>query len=167
MTFAPLQTIAMRNIQPRMAGAASGIINTTRQLGAVIGSAAVGALLQNQIAVKLAAAAQANASALPEQYRGQFVAGFEAASGNLQVGAGQTGIQLPPGIPPQARDAVVAAATKTFHEGYIAAMRVTLILPIAILALAALSCLLVRRRKRPGAAPAAAAAEAPIAVEAG
>src|SRR5262249_42774121 len=35
MTFAPLQTIAMRDVQPRLAGAASGLINTTRQLGAV------------------------------------------------------------------------------------------------------------------------------------
>ncbi|HET6213970.1 MAG TPA: DHA2 family efflux MFS transporter permease subunit, partial [Micromonosporaceae bacterium] len=53
LTFAPMQTVAMRNIQPQMAGAASGLINTTRQLGAVIGSAAVGALLQAQLAAKL------------------------------------------------------------------------------------------------------------------
>src|SRR5207247_833232 len=53
MTFAPMTTIAMRNIQPRMAGAASGVLNTTRQLGAAIGSATVGALLQNQLATAL------------------------------------------------------------------------------------------------------------------
>jgi EmrB/QacA subfamily drug resistance transporter len=53
MTFAPLQTIAMRNVAPRVAGAASGMITTTRQLGAVIGSAAVGALLQAQLSAKL------------------------------------------------------------------------------------------------------------------
>src|SRR5207248_1940990 len=31
-TFAPLATTAMRNIEPRMAGAASGVLNTVRQV---------------------------------------------------------------------------------------------------------------------------------------
>src|SRR5262249_24517571 len=65
MTFAPLQTVAMRNVQPRMAGAASGLINTTRQLGAVIGSAAVGALLSAQLVDKMSPAAAKATAALP------------------------------------------------------------------------------------------------------
>jgi EmrB/QacA subfamily drug resistance transporter len=157
LTFAPMQTIAMRNVESRMAGAASGMINTTRQLGAVIGSAAVGALLQNQLAAKLPVAAQANAGALPEQYRSQFVEVFRHPA-SLQVGAGQTGVPLPSTIPPQARPAIIEAATKAFHEGYIGAMRATLVLPIVVLAVAALSCLLVKGQKRRGAAD---AAEAP------
>src|ERR1035437_8162073 len=48
-TFAPLITIAMRNVNPAMAGAASGVFNTTRQVGTVIGTAGVGALLQNRL----------------------------------------------------------------------------------------------------------------------
>jgi nitrate/nitrite transporter NarK len=32
-TFAPMATVAMRNIKPQVAGAASGLLNTTRQLG--------------------------------------------------------------------------------------------------------------------------------------
>src|SRR5258707_2426682 len=47
MTFAPMTTVAMRNIQPRMAGAASGVLNTTRQLGPAIGSLGVRRVLQN------------------------------------------------------------------------------------------------------------------------
>ena len=47
--FAPLITVAMRNIQPQMAGAASGVLNTVRQVGLVIGTATVGALLQNRL----------------------------------------------------------------------------------------------------------------------
>src|SRR3989440_847235 len=58
LTFAPLQTVAMLNVEPRMAGAASGGINTTRQLGGVLGFAAVGALLQAQLSAKLSAAAE-------------------------------------------------------------------------------------------------------------
>jgi EmrB/QacA subfamily drug resistance transporter len=151
MTFAPLQTIAMRNIQPRMAGAASGFINTTRQLGAVIGSAAAGALLQVQLANKLTAAARDNAASLPAQYRDQFVAGFHnASSGSLEVGAGQSGVKLPPGIPEQARQVFAAAAANTFRQGFTGAMRATLVLPLVVLALAALCCLFVKRRSSKG-----------------
>jgi EmrB/QacA subfamily drug resistance transporter len=162
LTFAPLQTIAMLNIKPQVAGAASGFINTTRQLGAVIGSAAVGALLQAQLATQLPASAKDNAAALPAQFRDQFVEGFSnAASNGLQVGAGQTGVQLPPGIPEQAKPTILEAATKTFHEGYVTAMHYTLLLPLCVLAVAVLLVLFVRRQpgSADGAEPASAAAE--------
>jgi EmrB/QacA subfamily drug resistance transporter len=147
MTFAPLQTIAMLNVAPRLAGAASGMITTTRQLGAVIGSAAVGALLQAQLSTKLPAVATANAAALPEQFRSQFVEGFSnAASKGLEVGAGQTGVALPSGIPTQVVQVITAVAQKTFHEAFTSAMRSTLVLPLVVLGLAALTVLLVRRK---------------------
>jgi EmrB/QacA subfamily drug resistance transporter len=142
LTFAPLQTVAMRDVEPRMAGAASGLINTTRWLGAVLGSAAVGAVLQSQLAVKLDAAAERNAAALPEPVRQQFIDGIRHTyAGSLQVGAGQTGIELPPDVPDHVREAFA----RTFQEGFTDAMRVSLVLPSAVLALAALSCFLVRR----------------------
>jgi EmrB/QacA subfamily drug resistance transporter len=149
-TFAPLQTIAMRNIKPQVAGAASGLINTTRQLGAVIGSAAVGALLQTQLATQLTESAQRNAAALPPEFQQQFVTGFsEAGSKGLQVGAGQTGAQLPPGVPQQ----VVDLAAKTFHEAFTDAMHITMYLPLIVLGLAALSVLFVKRRAKNAPAP--------------
>jgi hypothetical protein len=143
-TFAPLQTVAMRNIQPQMAGAASGFINTTRQLGGVIGSAAGGALLQAQLVSQLVKHARENAATLPAQYRGQFIAGFQqAGQGSLEVGAGQSPVRLPPGLPAQAREALSRAAETTFHQGFTDAMKVTLILPVAVLIAAALSCLFI------------------------
>jgi EmrB/QacA subfamily drug resistance transporter len=163
MTFAPLQTIAMLNIQPQVAGAASGFINTTRQLGAVIGSAAVGALLQAQLATQLPESAKENAAALPAQFRDQFVEGFSnPASSGLQVGAGQTGVRLPAGIPEQVKPTILEAATKTFHEGYVTAMHYTLLLPLCVLAVAVLLVLFVRRQPSSagGAEPASAAASA-------
>jgi EmrB/QacA subfamily drug resistance transporter len=157
-TFAPLQTIAMRNIRPQVAGAASGFINTSRQIGAVIGSAAVGALLQTQLVNKLTATAEANAGSLPPDQQQRFVQGFKnAGAAGIQVGAGQTGVQLPPGTPPQ----VIALVQHTFYEGYTAAMRSTMILPLAVLAIAALSVLFVKRRKRGGEPPAQAKAAEP------
>src|SRR5204862_3105091 len=85
MTFAPLQTVAMLNVEPRMAGAASGFINTTRQLGGVMGFAAVGALLQAQLSTKLSGAAVAQTASLPPQQRGQFLSRFSGSPGKLDV----------------------------------------------------------------------------------
>src|ERR671937_801932 len=48
-TFAPLVTVAMRNVEPRQAGSASGILNTPRQVGGAVGLAVVGAVLQNRL----------------------------------------------------------------------------------------------------------------------
>ncbi|ASW56277.1 DHA2 family efflux MFS transporter permease subunit [Plantactinospora sp. KBS50] len=147
LTFAPLQTIAMRNVAPQMAGAASGFINTARQLGAVIGSAAVGALLQVQLADQLRSTARANAGALPPQFRDQFVDGFSNASGgNLEIGAGQSGVELPPDLPEQARQVIGEVAAHTFRQAFTTAMRHSLVLPLAVLALAALCCVFVARR---------------------
>ncbi|WP_234343261.1 DHA2 family efflux MFS transporter permease subunit [Streptomyces sp. WM6372] len=54
---APMSTEAMRNVEPRLAGAASGVNNTIRQIGSVIGAASVGALLQGRLAAELAGGA--------------------------------------------------------------------------------------------------------------
>ncbi|MEV0838965.1 DHA2 family efflux MFS transporter permease subunit [Actinocatenispora sera] len=160
--FAPMTTVAMRNIPAALSGAASGVFNTTRQLGAVVGSAAVGALLQAQLSGKLAASAQAHADKIPPQFREQFVAGFSRSSGGLDVGRTQTEVKPPPGMPQQAVEQLKQIAADTFHVGYVNAMRPTLILPIGVLVLAALSCLFIKRRKRsreaavPAGSPAAA-----------
>src|SRR3989454_563014 len=153
MTFAPMTTIAMRNISPQMSGAASGILNTTRQLGAAIGSAVVGALLQNQLATTLHNQAVSHASALPAAFRDKFVAAFtNVSSKGFEIGAGETGARLPANIPPTVAAQVEAIAHAVFVSAYIDAMKATFVLPIAFLALTALTTLLIKRRKRETAA---------------
>lgn len=49
MTFAPATTEAMRDIPPRQVGAASGVLNTARQVGAALGAAVIGAVLQQRL----------------------------------------------------------------------------------------------------------------------
>jgi EmrB/QacA subfamily drug resistance transporter len=48
-TMSPMQTIATRNVPPRLAGAASGVLNTVRQTGSALGSAIVLAMLESQL----------------------------------------------------------------------------------------------------------------------
>ena len=159
MTFAPMTTVAMRNISPRMAGAASGVLNTTRQVGAAVGSAVVGALLQNNLANTLHDQAVIHAAALPAAYREQFVAAFSSVAANgFEIGTGQNGAKLPPGLPPDVAQQITTLAHDVFVTGYIDALKPTLVLPISVLALTALSTLLIKRRKRaevPQAEPAA------------
>jgi EmrB/QacA subfamily drug resistance transporter len=149
--FAPMVTTAMRNIEPRMAGAASGVLNTVRQVGLVIGTAAVGALLQNRLVSSMAAQASVRSAALPPQVRGRFVTGIgNSARNGIQVGAGQSGgsTNLGPGVPAR----VAAQAGRIGHEvftfGYVTAMRQTMLLPIVLLAVGALSCLAIKQGRR-------------------
>jgi len=149
-TFAPMTTTAMRSVEPRMAGAASGMLNTVRQVGAVIGTAAVGALLQNRLAMTLPAAAKTRAAALPPQARGQFVAGFgKVAQSGAAVGSGGHSIDLPPGTPTSLIAELERLAREAFSAGYVTAMHSTMIMPIAVLGLAALSCLGIKQVTTP------------------
>jgi len=150
MTFAPMTTVAMRNISPRMAGAASGVLNTTRQLGAAIGSSVVGALLQNHLATALHDQAVSHASSLPASFRQQFINAFSSVSSNgFEIGTGQNGAKLPAGLPPAVAHEISALAHDVFVSAFIDAMKSTLIVPIAFLALTALTTVLIRRRRPP------------------
>lgn len=152
MTFAPMTTVAMRNISPQVAGAASGVLNTTRQLGAAIGSAVVGAILQNRLAVTLHDQAVSHASALPANFRDQFVATFNSVAANgFQIGTGQNGAALPSGLPPGVAAQIRAIAHDVFVSGYIDAMKSSLTVPIVFLAFTALTTLLIKRRRTPAA----------------
>ena len=51
--WAPLTATATRNLPPHLAGASSGVYNTTRQLGAVLGSAAMAAFMTSRIGAEL------------------------------------------------------------------------------------------------------------------
>jgi EmrB/QacA subfamily drug resistance transporter len=149
MTFAPMTTVAMRNISPRMAGSASAVLNTTRQVGAAVGSAVVGALLQNNLANTLHDQAVRHAAALPAAYRDQFVAAFSSVATNgFEIGAGQNGAKLPAGLPPAVAQQITALMHDVFVTAYIDALKPTLVVPIAVLALTALSALLIKRKQR-------------------
>lgn len=53
--WSPLSTTATRNLPMHQAGAGAGIYNTTRQVGAVLGSAAIAVLMQSRLSAKLPA----------------------------------------------------------------------------------------------------------------
>jgi EmrB/QacA subfamily drug resistance transporter len=151
-TFAPMTTVAMRDIDPRLAGAASGVLNTTRQVGSVIGSASVGALLENRLSVTLTAQASKQAAALPAQTRAPFVSGFRQAASSLTGGAPNP--HYPPGTSPALAAELSRLGALVFTDGFVPAMQQTLILPIGVVAVAALSCIAIKQARRQPTGPA-------------
>jgi EmrB/QacA subfamily drug resistance transporter len=162
--WGPVYAIATRDIKPQLAGVASGVLNTIQELGAVVASASVGALLQNRLAVALHDQAVERSAALPQPFRSPFVDAFSGAAKNgLEIGAGQNGgsLQLPAGVPAPVVAQLQQIAHDVFVNAFVIAMRPTLLLPIAVVLLAAVSCLAVRNRgMQSGEEPAAEAAEA-------
>ena len=149
MTFAPMTTVAMRNVSPRVAGSASAVLNTIRQLGAAIGSAVIGALLQNRLATTLHDQAVSHASALPDAFRSQFIAAFSnVSSKGFEIGTGESGARLPGNLPPSVAHQLSVVAHDVFVSAYIDAMKSTFVLPIVFLLFTALTTLLIKRRPR-------------------
>ena len=54
--WAPLGATATRNLPPRLAGAGSGVYNTTRQVGSVLGSAGMAAFMSSRVSAEMPAA---------------------------------------------------------------------------------------------------------------
>jgi EmrB/QacA subfamily drug resistance transporter len=157
-TFPPMTATAMRDVNPRMAGAASGVLNTTRQVGSVIGTAAVGALLQNRLVSSLTSQATTASASLPPQARGPFVSGFRQAATSGLIGGAPTA-SAPAGTSPGLAAQLRRLGAEVFSQGYVHAMRWTMVLPIAVVALAAVSCLLLRSKAASQDRPAVPSAE--------
>ncbi len=158
--WTPVFSMATRNLQPRLAGVASGVLSTIQELGAVIGSAAIGAVLQNQLAADLHNRAVSYSAQLPSQAQAPFVDGFsKAARSGLEVGRGQTGtsLSLPAGVPAQVAHQIQQLAHAVFTQAFVDAMRPTMALAIAVVLVAAVGA--IAARNGTAGVPAHAAAE--------
>ena len=158
-TFAPLTTTAMRQIEPQMAGAASGMLNTVRQVGSVIGTAAVGALLENRLVSSLTSQATIRSAGLPGPVRASFINGFRTSAASGLIGGGSGGPTAQPGVSKALAAELQRLAAEVFSHGFVIAMRWTMVMPIAVVFLAAVSCLALHSGVSGPPAPAAAEAE--------
>jgi predicted MFS family arabinose efflux permease len=127
----PLATAAIGVVEPRRAGAASGINSTFRQVGTAVGIAGLGALLQSKVSDKLDAALAG--VPLPRGAGAQIAEAVSSGGGSAAAQA----------VPPQAREAVAAAAKKAFIDGF---NEILVVAAVLALVGAVLALLLVRRR---------------------
>jgi EmrB/QacA subfamily drug resistance transporter len=138
--FAPLTTLAMRDVPPALAGAASGFLNTNRQVGQALGTAVIGSLLANRVASELPHQAARVASQVPAPVRGRFVAAFQTASQGAQdFGTGQSHGAVSPSDPPHALVQHVAALVhEVYGQAFLNAARPSLVICAGVVILAAI-----------------------------
>lgn len=162
--FAPLTSEALRRAPRELTGAVAGMLNTARQLGSSIGSAVAGGVLATILASRMRTGATGIASRLPAAERSPFIAGFAGVGqGGLSVGRGQSGgATVPATVPQPLRQHLGDLIHTIFAASYVDAMRLTLVIPVALLLLCAVAAALLPRL---GATKAAAAAEPSPAVE--
>jgi EmrB/QacA subfamily drug resistance transporter len=78
--WAPLAATATRNLPPKLAGAGSGVYNTTRQVGSVLGSAGMAAFMTSRISAEMppmpgqATQGEGTVTQLPAWLHGPFAA---------------------------------------------------------------------------------------------
>ncbi|WP_460406793.1 MFS transporter [Actinophytocola sediminis] len=145
--FAPLTAAATARLPGDLIGAASGVFNTSRQVGGVLGSAAVGMLLQVGIAYSVPEAAMAYAERLPPRYREEFVQRItDAANTASQFDA--TTPPVPSNLDPDVAEIVERIVTDVFHSGFTSAAKASLVLPIAVLLLGVIAALNIRLPRR-------------------
>jgi EmrB/QacA subfamily drug resistance transporter len=148
--WTPLYDLGTRTLQPRLAGAASGVFSTIQELGAVLATAVIGAVLQNQLATALRTEATTYSSQLPEPVRAPFVEGFSnAAKQGFEVGAGQSGtaLALPAGIPADLAAQIGQIAHAVFTHAFVDAMRPSMSIALAVVFVGALVTLRARQPK--------------------
>ncbi|NUS16204.1 MAG: MFS transporter [Streptomyces sp.] len=143
-TFSPMAGEAMRNVPPKLTGAASGVNNALRQMGSVLAGAVVGAVLQGRFAAGLKDQAARHAGDVPAAYRPSFVHAFDAAGRRLDVASPSAGPAVPKGAPAGAAERVREAAAAVFGHGFVDAMGPTLLVSVGVLGVGVLSCLFVR-----------------------
>lgn len=132
-TFAPLQQATMDGVNPQLAGAASGVSNTTRQVGGVLGTAVLGALLSARISADLPKEAQEQAAQLPSALRDQFLAAADSA-GNFSPPS------VPSGLSVSEADLFRRLGDDAFATSFTHAMHVTFLVAAAVLIAATVLC---------------------------
>ncbi len=132
--FSPLTTAATAGMPAELVGAASGVFNTARQVGGVLGSAATGLVLQLGVAFAVPDAARQYAERLPPRFREEFVARVtDAANTASQFDSSRP--PVPSELDPGMANAVRRIVTDVFNAGFTVAAKASLMLPIAVLLL--------------------------------
>ena len=148
LLFSPLANLATSGLDRSTAGAGAGAFNMNRQVGGVLGSAAIVAMLTSRLGVEVPAAAADAAARLPEEVRAPFVEAFASSDGSAFSGGGAGQLALPDSVPAGLVDQVREAALAAVHSGFSTAVSQTLLLTAGVLATGLVASLLMSRSPR-------------------
>jgi EmrB/QacA subfamily drug resistance transporter len=128
MSFSPMTAAAMRDVPPRVAGSASGVLNTTRNIGQVLGIAILGSVLQTRMAIHTADALEP--------------LGFDSATaGQVKELASQNQFQQVFALIPTEQ---IGAVTEILKESFVLALHNTFLVGAIACGIASLLALLLR-----------------------
>ncbi len=130
IVMAPTTAVVMANAPIEKAGNASGIINTMRQLGSVLGVSILGAALQNQLLTNVTSAL--SLFPLPLEVKNKIVDGL---NGGVQIQsvvstAGESG-------------PLAAQLRQMFNEQFVASLNQSIIIAALVVLLGAMAALLI------------------------
>jgi EmrB/QacA subfamily drug resistance transporter len=164
IVFAPSVTEAMRVAPPELMAAASGAVNTARQVGGALGAAVVGAVLQTRLAAGMHTLALARDGQLRAGIRPEFITALSAATkqGLEAQSAANFGLHVP-GASPADTAQVTVLTREVFVDAYATAMHSALAVVIGVLAAGAVAALFMHRRAQASASPAAVQLDPPAA----
>lgn len=134
MAVVPVTTAAMSSIPPQHSGMAASATNTSRELGAVVGVAVLGSMVNGQLTVSLGA--RLAALGIPSQFRAEVIAAVTNGTFNGRaLGAAESNPQIAATV-----RKVVAAAYSAFGNGLDLALLTAgaLLLACALLAVVAM-----------------------------
>jgi EmrB/QacA subfamily drug resistance transporter len=135
LTFSPLTTAAMKDVPLGIAGSASGVLNTMRSLGQVLGIAVLGSVLQTRLAADMGK--QLAGSPLPAGIRDHLA----ALTGAIRIE------EIPAALG-QAYARLLPAVMADLHQALISATRTTFLVSAVTVALAAMIALLIENPDR-------------------
>ena len=133
-TFSPMNNVTINSVDRALVGSASGIFNTARQVGGVLGGAAVGVLLQARTSASMAVRANEAAAALPAEFRQRFVDGFTGEAGSAAAatefgGSPAVPADLPSEVAGQARELAAQITGAALTD----AVKTAFLLPVGVL----------------------------------
>jgi EmrB/QacA subfamily drug resistance transporter len=113
MTFAPMTAAAMSQVPPRISGSASGILNTSRNIGQLLGIAVLGSVLQSRLGLHAG-----------DEFRA-FPGGDRASMNEIAGLVGQGRMEVIPSVIPPGMQDQLPAIYETVKQVFVLSMHET------------------------------------------
>ena len=152
LVVSPMTSAVMGSTPPEFAGAGSGVLTTMQRVGAVMGVAVLGAVLQASVATDFVAALETRAGIAPLAAQ-RLVAADESSPQGLLGGGPPTPEEIRAALPAATReridaggtmDALVRGVAVDYRDAFVSGLTTTLRVGAAVALLGALLSLLIR-----------------------
>lgn len=118
MVFAPISNIILSAVPVQMAGEASGVNNTMRQVGATLGAAIIGAAILTSLSSHLVNGIQAS-QIIPDNAKAQIISVVSNPNSNVEFGSSPASSNLPPLVQQEIHALVNEAAVRSTKDAYV------------------------------------------------